>query len=183
MIKHNLSSLRNLIKNVSAHHRNTWLSYGVILLCLAGIWWGWDGVPSGRQEIIRETKNDKGSSPPVFSASGMDEETGHHEGTLIAGTASSLRRRPLPDIFAGSAPKSAAESAEEIRPAVLSQAAEWPVLCGTMEYNGAYLAFFQHHEESLVCAEGDSFDGYTVVSICNNSAQLEKYGICTDIRM
>ena len=126
MIKRNLSALRHLVRNAAAHHRNTWLPYGVILLCLAGIWWGWDGVPSGRQEIIRETKNDTSSSPPVFSASDRDEEEERPEGRLVEGTAPSLRRRPLPDIFAGSAPKSAADSAEKARPVAAAPAAELP---------------------------------------------------------
>ncbi len=183
MIKRNLSALRHLVRNAAAHHRNTWLPYGVILLCLAGIWWGWDGVPSGRQEIIRETKNDTGSSPPVFSASDRDEEEDRHEGRLVEGTAPSLRRRPLPDIFAGSAPKSAADSEEKARPAAAAPAAEQPVLCGTMEHNGAYLALFRYSGETLVCAAGDSFGGYTVVSVYKDGAQLEKDGICAAVSM
>lgn len=183
MIKRNLLALRHLVRNAAAHHRNTWLPYGVILLCLAGIWWGWDGVPSGRQEIIRETKNNISSSPPVFSSSDRDEEEERPEGRLVEGTAPSLRRRPLPDIFAGSAPKSAADSAEKARPVAAAPAAELPVLCGTMEHNGAYLALFRHRGETLVCAAGDSFDGYTVVSVYQDGAQLEKDGICAAVSM
>lgn len=118
-----------------------------------------------------------------FSASDRDAEEERPEGRLVEGTAPSLRRRPLPDIFAGSAPKSAADSAEKARPVAAAPAAELPVLCGTMEHNGAYLALFRHRGETLVCAAGDSFDGYTVVSVYQDGAQLEKDGICAAVSM
>ena len=52
-----------------------------------------------------------------------------------------------------------------------------------MEHNGAYLALFRHRGETLVCAAGDSFDGYTVVSVYQDGAQLEKDGICAAVSM
>lgn len=183
MIKRNLLSFFHLVRNVAAHHRKAWLPYGVILLCLAGIWWGWDGVPAGRQEIIRETKNGRHSSPPVFSAFSQDEKENDSAGRLVVSAAPSLRRRPLPDLFAGSAPKSAAEPAAVVQEVPVPPAEMRPVLCGTMEYGGAYLAFLQHGGKTLVCSAGDTFDGYTVVSVHRHGVQLEKGGIWTMVNL
>lgn len=132
---------------------------------------------------MRETKNSVHSSPPVFSALNQDETENHESGRLVVSTDQTLRRKALPDLFAGSSPKSPAGIAENIEKIPPIREHIWPVLCGTIEYGGAYLAFLQYGGKTAVCATGDTLDGYTVVSVHRHSVQLEKDGIWTDVKL
>ena len=85
--------------------------------------------------------------------------------------------------FAPAPAPAAAPAAAVAAPVAAAPAAELPVLCGTMEHNGVYLALFRHAGETLVCAAGDSCGGYTVVSVYQDGAQLEKDGICAAVSM
>lgn len=183
-IRNKLAVLMERGRNFLAHHRRTWLPYGVIMLCLAGIWFCWDGAPSSRHEVIREKKNSHSSSSPVFSAS----ETVHHEdsikGELLCSAAQTQRRRPLPDLFDGSLPKKAANTklpAEtQAKPAAAStqnmpKPPVYPVLQGILHQGHTRLAFLAQDGKTKVCAVGEEFAGYRVAYI-----QDQAVGLYTD---
>ncbi len=183
-IKLNTAHLVRLGRNCLVHHKRTWLPYGVILLCLAGIWFCWDDYPSERQETIRETAKREDSQSPVFSALPQDTNQEAPSGDLVYGTAQTQRRRPLPDLFAGSLPKKAAVPAassgavlpKEHAPAAAASVVVVPSPCGIMRHGSQRLVFLRGRTQTKVCAVGDECDGFRVVYIHEQAVGLAKDG-------
>lgn len=192
MIKNDISVLIGRVRNSLVHHKRTWLPYGAILLCLAGIWFCWDDSSAGR-EIIREKENAGRSSSPVFSASNSDASEKKESGVLVYSTASALRHKPLPDLFAHSLPKKTV--AENTPPAAVlkdttkkeaglkEKEPSWPKVCGVVDNGGQKLVFLQHHTETKVYGIGDIWEGYCIVYINAHAVGLQKEGQIIEIQM
>lgn len=147
------------------------------MLILAGIWYFWDGVPSGRQDSIRE-KKDTHPSSPVFSASG---EEGRPGGTLVVSSAPAVRRRPLPDLFApGLAEKKENVPAEKKKDAAVA-AGDFIELKGVIGREKAYLVLLSYQEATKVCAAGDRIGPYVVVYVGETYACLQRDGVYTEV--
>lgn len=183
MIKNDISVLIGRVRNGLVHHRRTWLPYGAILLCLAGIWFCWDDGSTG-QTIIREKKNESRSSSPVFSAQNNDSQEQTATGTLVYGTAHARRYQPLPDLFAHHLPK---KTMEEQVPSVgvlghtMSEKKEekrkekpLPKVCGIVKNGSQRLVFLQYHAETNVYGVGDVLDVYRIVYINEAAVGLQQ---------
>ena len=191
MIKNDISVLIGRVRNGLVHHRRTWLPYGAILLCLAGIWFCWDDRSTG-QKLIREKKNENRSSSPVFSAQHGDLQEKKEIGTLVYSTAAARQSKPLPDLFAHSLPKKT--MAEAAPPAVISppkteqkgetkQAPPLPKVCGAMENGGQTLVFLQQDNKTNVYGIGDVLNGYRIVYINTHAVGLQKEDVIIEIPM
>lgn len=183
MIKNDISVLIGRVRNGLVHHRRTWLPYGAILLCLAGIWFCWDDGSAG-QTIIREKKNESRSSSPVFSAQNNDSQEQTATGTLVYGTAHARRYQPLPDLFAHHLPK---KTMEEQVPSIgvpghtTSEKKEekkkekpLPKVCGIVQNGSQRLVFLQYHTETNIYGVGDVLDVYRIVYINEAAVGLQQ---------
>lgn len=179
MIKNDISVLIGRVRNGLVHHRRTWLPYGAILLCLAGIWFCWDDGSAG-QTIIREKKNESRSSSPVFSAQNNDSQEQTATGTLVYGTAHARRYQPLPDLFAHHLPK---KTMEEQVPSVgvpghttseKRKEKPLPKVCGIVKNGSQRLVFLQYHTETNVYGVGDVLDVYRIVYINEAAVGLQQ---------
>lgn len=97
-MRNRLSAYSHLVWNILVHHAKTWLPYGVILACLTGIWFWWDGPASDQNVVVRETKNYTDSPPPSF----LHKKAGppsKGEGKCIHSLAGIRRTKPLVDLF------------------------------------------------------------------------------------
>lgn len=182
MMKINISILMGHVRNWLVHHKRTWLPYGAILLCLAGIWFCWDEGSSGRQEIIREKKSDVGrSSSPVFSAPNDQEQGKTKKGKLVHSTAKAVRYGPLPNLFADALPKKRVDERAPSAPSPKKeeekntvQAQTRPVLQGIMNNGGARLAFLADGKEVRVYVVGDCIGSYRIAYINEQAVGLER---------
>lgn len=190
MIKNDISVLIGRVRNGLVHHRRTWLPYGAILLCLAGIWFCWDDRSTG-QEPIREKKNESRSSSPVFSAANGDVQEKKETGTLVYSTAAARQSKPLPDLFAHSLPKKT--MAETAPPAATqpqkaarkgeTKQVSLPKVCGVVENGGQTLVFLQHDNKTNVYGIGDVLNGYRIVYINTRAVGLQKEDVIIEIPM
>lgn len=191
-----LSAYGHLVWNILVHHAKTWLPYGVILVCLTGIWFWWDGPASKQNVVIRETKNHHDSPPPSF----LQKKTGpslKNVGTCRYSLAGTRRTKPLADLFepasgtkvAGTeekktnAPEKQKEQGKQNRKDVKthSRPIQVPQVCGTMEEKGRRLILLSNGQKSQACAAGDSFDSWQIVYISPGVAGLSKEGVIHEV--
>lgn len=191
-----LSAYGHLVWNILVHHAKTWLPYGVILVCLTGIWFWWDGPASKQNVVIRETKNHHDSPPPSF----LQKKTGpssKNGGTCRYSLAGTRRTKPLADLFepasgttvAGTEekktnePEKQKEQGEPNRKDMKthSRPIQVPQVCGTMEEKGRRLILLSNGQKSQACAAGDSFDSWQIVYISPGVAGLAKEGVIHEV--
>ena len=183
MIKNDISVLIGRVRNGLVHHRRTWLPYGAVLLCLAGIWFCWDDGSAG-QKSIREKKNESRSSSPVFSSPNGDVQDKTEAGTLVYGTAHARRYQPLPDLFAHRLPKKT--MAEQVPSVVVpvdtmqekqeekKKEKPLPTACGMVENGSQRFVFLQYQEETKVYGVGDAVGEYRIVYINQAAVGLQQ---------
>ena len=192
-MRNRLSAYGHFVWNILVHHAKTWLPYGVILVCLTGIWFWWDGPASKQNIVIRETKNHHDSPPPSF----LQKKTGpslKNGGTCRYSLTGTRRTKPLADIFEHSAgtPAVGAEGKKEKGPEkqekqnrkdrqMPSQSIRVPQVCGTMEEKGRRLILLSNGQKSQACAAGDSFDSWQIVYISPGVAGLSKEGVIHEV--
>lgn len=184
-IRNKCNSVAHTVRDFLVHHRNTWLPYGAILVFLTSLWFLWDG-PEGQTQTIRETKNDVRSSSPVFSATETEKPS---PGALVYSTASSIRTKPLPDLFAPSLPKQEAE--KQATPGVPIAALPpsgtqqpqrtvreltWPTVRGTMQSGAHHFVILSSGTETKICGPGDSIDGFYIAYVHAWAVGLQKEG-------
>lgn len=179
-----VSTVATNVRNFLVHHRRTWLPYGAILAFLTGVWFVWDGPGESTTEI-RETKSEARSSSPVFVATDADEmkEPG---GTMVYSTASSVRTKPLPDLFGQPLPKKEVApmapmaalpaSGDTAKPAQLPAPLQWPTVQGMMQSGAKRVVMLRRGQETKVCAAGEWFDGFYVAYIHEWAVGLTKDG-------
>lgn len=158
------------------------------MVFLTIIWFAWEGAPSGRQEIIRETENHGGSSSPVFSVPEQDEKGEKMAGTLVCSTANTRRKRPLPDLFARSLPKQGAEKnivpePLPVIPAAGNTVSALPSAGGVMSSGTNRLVLLKNEKQARACGLGDEFDGWHIVYIGDGVVGLEKNGQVTELKV
>lgn len=176
MIRNNLLGAARNARNFAVHHRRRILPYGAIFVFLTTLWFVWDGREESITTTIRETKNEQGSSPPVFLHT-SDAASPDKGGTLVVSTSSAVRQRPLPDLFDRPLPKKeavpqAAISTLPTQPALTKkedvsppEPLSWPVVTGTIQSDTKRLVILRQGEVTKVCAPGESIDGVYVAYI------------------
>lgn len=193
MIKNKATQLVACVRNYLAHYKQTWLPYGAILLLLAGVWYGWETIPTQSQQTIRETKNHDDSSPPVFDARESDADIQSNGGTLICSTVTARRKKPLGDIFVSVLPKqgTAAEASQQDKMMDAddkkknrakterqsgNSSLRVPMVCGTICTEQGRLVVLQSQQLTRVCQAGESFAGWYIAYINSQAIGLVHQG-------
>lgn len=184
MTRNKISTVVARVRNFLVHHRRTWLPYGAILAFLTGVWFVWDG-PGESTTQIRETKSETRSSSPVFSTTDKNDGT-EVGGTMVYSTASSVRTKPLPDLFGQPVPKKEAVTATSIAPIKMDGKAatptpaslpvQWPAVQGVMQSGAKRLVMLRSGQETKVCAAGEWIDGFYVEYVHEWAVGLSKDG-------
>lgn len=191
-----LSGYGHLVWNILVHHAKTWLPYGVILVCLTGIWFWWDGPASNQNVVIRETKNHQDSPSPSF----LQKKTGpslRNGGTCLYSLAGIRRTKPLADLFEPAAGRQTAGTEEKKDNELEKQNKQdkqigkdrqtrshpdpVPQVCGTMEETGRRLILLTNGQKSQACAVGESFGSWQIVYISPGVAGLAKEGVIHEV--
>lgn len=180
-IKNKCISVAKTVRDFLVHHRKTWLPYGAILVFLTSLWFLWDG-PEKQTQTIRETKNEDRSSSPVFSAT---EKMASPSGELVYSTASGIRMKPLPDLFARSLPKQETRPQTPPQPVTAAKPAStatvkphiiWPVVRGTVQSGTKGFVILSSGTETKLCGPGDYIDGFYVLALYEWAVVLSKDG-------
>jgi hypothetical protein len=205
MLKNKLQQLVSFVKDYIRSHYKEGLPYGAILLFLIVIWFFWNNSTGQIRQTTGETKHSQEVSTPVFvsqkqgerkgtatdaaSSTGTAKEDGENLGTLVYGTSTVRRSRPLPDLFSHTLTAEAVQPTTAPTPSTehagLQKTKKQPVLprsCGVMESDDTCLVILQSGQETRPCAVGDRIDDYTVVYINTDYIGLEKNGEIIEIR-
>lgn len=192
-MRNRLSAYSHLVWNILVHHAKTWLPYGVILACLTGIWFWWDGPASDQNVVVRETKNHTDSPPPSF----LHKKAGppsKGEGRCIHSLAGIRRTKPLADLFESPVAMETAgkEAKKEDNPEQkekqngrekerLSRPVPLPQVLGVLEEGGRRLILLSNGLRSQACAAGESFDSWQIAYISHGVAGLSKEGVIHEV--
>jgi ABC-type nickel/cobalt efflux system permease component RcnA len=200
MIRNKAMQLIACVRNYLAHYKQTWLPYGAILLVLAGVWYGWETIPTQSQQTIRETKNHDDSSPPVFDARQGEADQQSNGGTLVCSTAAGRRKKPLGDMFASVLPKKDA-AVEELQQEKMIDAAHIkkhsvtteqqprkaslsvPTVCGTICTEQGRVVVLQSQQLTRSCQTGETFAGWYIAYINSQAIGLVNQGELIEINI
>lgn len=188
MIRRSWQTAVQRVRNFLVHQRKTWLPYGAILVVLTGIWFLWDG-PEGQTHTIREKQSDQRSTSPVFSTADTKKKT-DSPGTLVYGTAQSIRTKPLPDLFAPALPEQDAGAPEPTVSVPIiapvpekktahqaekpQQALVWPTVHGSIRSGAKRLVIVSSPQGTRVCAAGDWFDSFYIAYVHEWAVGIQK---------
>lgn len=198
-IKNSLPQIAVRARNYLAHHKKTWLPYGVILLLLTGVWCIWDG-PEHTSTTIREPKNHNDSLAPVLSSPGGEKEKTKQENALVYSTAAARRKKPLGNLFGSALPKEDTaqkvgqevkeshvedkEKIEKIKPLNNSKALPTaPIACGTICTDVEHLVILQSGSVTRTCQAGDTFEGWYVAYVNGQAVGLIRNDEVIEIRV